>query len=222
VPRIAVHKGFAAIGDNEQAPYSDPIDIGPAAKAHPDVNFVVYHSGFEGHPSNAQPYADGPNPQSVDRLIASLRKAGIKPNSNVYAELGSTWFAMMRTPDQAAHVLGKLLKHVGEDRVVWGTDTLWYGTPQPQIQSLRAFEITPEYQERYGYPELTKELKNKIFGVNSMRLYGVNPIRGKCEFTRAELEDLRKQRPGGNALPGPRTAQEAAAVRARDWVWQSI
>ena len=40
-------------------------------------------------------------------------------------------------------MLGKLLNYVGQDRVVWGTDTLWYGTPQPQIQALRAFEITP-------------------------------------------------------------------------------
>ena len=104
--------------------------------------------------------------------------------------------------------------------MVWGTDTLWYGTPQPQIQALRAFEITPEFQERYGYPALTKEIKNKIFGANSMALYGVDPIKTKCEFTRDELEQIRKDRPGGNALPGPKTAQEAAAVRANDWVWQ--
>ena len=184
------------------------------------MNFIVYHSGYEGHPSNAAPYTENASPQSVDRLIASLQKAGVGPNSNVYAELGSTWFAMMRTPEQSAHVLGKLLKHVGEDRVVWGTDTLWYGTPQPQIQSLRAFEITTELQEKHGYPALTKEIKNKIFGANSIRLYGVDPTKGKCEFTRAELEQIRKDRPGGNALPGPKTAQEAAAVRAHDWAWQ--
>jgi predicted TIM-barrel fold metal-dependent hydrolase len=220
VNRIAVHKGFAVIGDTRQAPYSDPVDIGPAAKRHPDVNFIVYHSGYEGSPSNAAPYTDSSGPESVDRLIASLQKAGIGPNSNVYAELGSTWYAMLREPDQAAHVLGKLLKYVGEDNVVWGTDTLWYGTPQPQIQALRAFEIAPQLQEQHGYPELTKELKNKIFGANSMALYGVEPIKTKCEFTRAELEQIRKDLPGGNALPGPKTAAEAAAVRANDWAWQ--
>ena len=42
-PRIVcVHKGFS--GGIE---YASPVDIGPAAKAHPTVTFVVYHSGFE-------------------------------------------------------------------------------------------------------------------------------------------------------------------------------
>jgi hypothetical protein len=218
VPRIAVHKGFAAIGGSAQARYSDPVDIGPAAKVHPDMNFVVYHSGFDTDATSG-PYTSGAVPTGVDRLIASLEKNGIEPNSNVYAELGSTWFVVMRNPDQAAHTLGKLLKYVGENNVVWGTDTLWYGTPQPQIQALRAFEIAPEFQERFGYPALTKEIKNKIFGANSMALYGVDPIDTKCEFTRAELEQIRKELPGGNALPGPKTAREAAAVRANDWAW---
>jgi len=70
----------------------------------------------------------------------------------------------MRTPTQAAHVLGKLLKHVGEDNVVWGTDCLFYGSPQPQIQAFRAFHISDEFQERYGYPKLTKELRAKVLG----------------------------------------------------------
>jgi uncharacterized protein len=57
----------------------------------------------------------------VNRLITSMRRAGIGPNENVYAELGSTWWYVMRYPVQAAHVLGKLLKYVGEDNVLWGT-----------------------------------------------------------------------------------------------------
>jgi hypothetical protein len=79
----------------------------------------------------------------------------------------------MKRPDEAAHVLGKLLKHLGEDRILWGTDAIWFGSPQDQIQAFRAFEITPEYQERYGYPALTAERKAKIFGLNAARVYGV-------------------------------------------------
>jgi hypothetical protein len=97
---------------------------------------------------------------------------------------------------------------------------LWYGSPQSQIQALRAFEITPELQERYGYPALTPAIKSKIFSGNSLRLYGVKPVDTKCQFTPAELEQLRKTRQGGNAAPGPKTAREAAAVRAGDWAWQ--
>ena len=54
----------------------------------------------------------------INRLISSMLAAGIGPNQNVYAELGTTWWSVMSSPDQAAHVLGKLLKHVGEDNVL--------------------------------------------------------------------------------------------------------
>ena len=70
---------------------------------------------------------------------------------------------MLSSPDEAAHVLGKLLGRVGEDRVLWGTDAIWYGSPQPQIMAFRAFEITPEFQARYGYRPLTADLGPKPF-----------------------------------------------------------
>ena len=124
------------------------------------------------------------------RLIASMDRAGIGPNQNVYAEIGSTWWYVMRYPDQAAHVVGKLLKHVGQDNVLWGTDCLFYGSPQPLIQAMRTFQISQEFRERYGYPKLTKELKAKILGLNGAALYEVEPNTSTCEFTRRELEQI--------------------------------
>jgi hypothetical protein len=78
--------------------------------------------------------------------------------------------------------------------VLWGTDSIWYGSPQDQIQAFRAFEISAEFQERYGYPKLTKELKAKVLGGNGARVYGVDPITAKCSFTRADLDLARRQR----------------------------
>ena len=49
----------------------------------------------------------------------------------------------MGDPDAAAHVLGKLLVAFGPERILWGTDSIWYGSPQDQIAAFRAFEITP-------------------------------------------------------------------------------
>src|SRR5207249_9768001 len=127
----------------------------------------------------------------------SLQEEGVGPNQNVYAELGSTWWNVMRSPTEAAHVLGKLLRYVGQDNVVWGTDSIWYGSPQDQIEAFRAFEITPEFQERFGYPALTKELKAKVLGLNGARLYKVDPVAGRCTFSRDELARLRPVLPGG-------------------------
>ena len=99
----------------------------------------------------------------------------------------------MRDPTQAAHLLGKLLRFVGEDNVLWGTDSIWYGSPQDQIQALRAFEISAELQERFGYPALTKARKAKLFGLNGARVYGVHePVRSRCSFSRRDLVDIRR------------------------------
>jgi predicted TIM-barrel fold metal-dependent hydrolase len=213
VPRIATHKGLSS-----GSRFASPEDIGPAAKRNPDAKFLVYHSGFETTVTEG-PYTAATKDVGVNRLITTLRENGIGRNQNVYAELGSTWWYLMRTPTQAAHVLGKLLKFVGEDRVIWGTDSIFYGSPQDQIQALRAFHITPEYQERYGYPELTKKIKRKIFGANAAALYEVDPITVPCEFTRDELERLRRQIGLDNLTYGPTTTAEVAAFHDHHQGW---
>ena len=210
VPTICAHKGFSG-----ESPYASPRDIGPAARRHPEARFVVYHSGFEARVPEG-PYTAATANVGVNRLITSMKKAGIGPNENVYAELGSTWWYVMRSPVQAAHVLGKLLKYVGEDNVLWGTDCLFYGSPQDQIQALRSFTISDEFQEQHGYPELTRRITDKILGANGARLYGVEPITDRCEFTRRELEQIRRHLPGRNRTLGPSTAAEARAFRALD------
>jgi hypothetical protein len=95
---------------------------------------------------------------------------------------------------------------------VWGTDSIWYGSPQDQIQAFRSFEITPEFQEQYGYPELTPKMKAKILGTNSARLYDVKPKREQCEFTVEELEQVRQELPTGMRTYGPTTAEQVRAL----------
>ena len=189
VPRIAVHKGLA------DAAYNTPEDIGPAAKAHRDAQFLVYHAGYDlGTPEG--PYTTATAGVGSNRLVSSMQRAGIGPNENVFADLGTTWWQAMRSPTTAAHLLGKLLRYVGEENVLWGTDSIWYGSPQDQIQAMRAFEISDELQERFGYPALTKARKAKLLGLNGARVYGVTDrITTRCTFTRRELVDIRRGLP---------------------------
>jgi predicted TIM-barrel fold metal-dependent hydrolase len=211
VKTVCVHKGF---GNGSE--YASPVDVGPAATSHPDITFVAYHSGFESGNSEG---AYDPNGGGVDRFIRTLDDNDIEPGANVYAELGSTWFSVMRDPDRAAHVLGKLLKAVGPERILWGTDSIWYGTPQGQIEAFRAFEITPEYQEQFGYPALTPEVKERILGLNAAALYGVDPVTTRCDFTRDELADVRQALPSRPASYGPTTEQAVRAhIAEHGWV----
>lgn len=216
-PIICTHKGIGSIVGlaPDEASLASPVDIGPAAANNEDISFVVYHSGYEVNQGGVGPYDPAnPDPQGVDRLIRSVEDAGLGPNSNVYAELGGTWWFIMRDPTAAAHVIGKLLKHIGEDRVVWGTDSIWFGTPQDQIQAMRTFQISEELQEKHGYPALTPEIKAKIFGLSSAALYGVEPITGTCEATPAEIEAARVSLPPAQTY-GPATLAAAAAhIRA--------
>jgi predicted TIM-barrel fold metal-dependent hydrolase len=213
VPTICSHKGLS-----NGSRFASPADIGPAARRHPEANFVAYHSGFEAGVTEG-PYTRATRGVGVNRLISSIRGNGIRPNSNVYAEIGSTWWYVMRSPTQAAHVLGKLLRYVGQDNVLWGTDSIFYGSPQDQIQAFRSFQISEEFQERYGYPKLTKEIKAKVLGLNGARLYGVDPASAPCRFTRRELERIRRALPAENRTYGPTTSAEVAAFRADHQGW---
>ena len=206
---ICIHKGFPFGRRSYQ--HSQCSDIGKVAKLFPDVSFIVYHSGFV--PGNSeQAYTDGSNNDGVDTLIRSVRDNGVTPNSNVYAELGSTWRFVMRDPDNAAHVIGKLLKYVGEDNVLWGTDSIWYGSPQDQIQAFRTFQISPEFRERYGYPEITPSVRAKVFGLNATRPYRINP----ADVSKYALSDsIARQRVAYQDNPqphfqtyGPKTRRE--------------
>jgi predicted TIM-barrel fold metal-dependent hydrolase len=67
---------------------------------------------------------------------------------------------------------------MGADHVCWGTDSVWFGSPQWQIEAMRRFEIPAELRKRFGYPALGEadgKIKNMIFGENSARLYGIDP-----------------------------------------------
>jgi predicted TIM-barrel fold metal-dependent hydrolase len=95
--------------------------------------------------------------------------------TNIYMELGSTFGQLVITePLICAHLLGQILMAFGENHVIWGTDSIWYGTPQWQIEACRRFQIPEPLQETQHYPALTKNLKAKIFGLNAVKLFKVD------------------------------------------------
>lgn len=210
VTTIAVHKGVPLYG--LEYDYSDPRDMGRAAKQNPDLTFLVYHSGFEPGRVTEGAY-NTEDPQGIDRLIKAHQDAGFKPNQgNLYAELGSTWRYFMSRPDECAHVMGKLLKYFGEERIMWGSDSIWFGSPQDQIQAFRAFEISEEYQERYGYPALTAEAKRKIFGLNGARVYGFDIDRLSAQRGLLDRRIAHRERSNPSFVAyGPKTRREFMA-----------
>jgi hypothetical protein len=101
--------------------------------------------------------------------------------------------------------------------VLWGTDSIWYGSPQDQIQAFRAFEISAEFQEKYGYPALTLEHKRKIFGLNAANVYNLKPdaMRAKLARDRVQKSKLEYQNDPDPSFVtyGPRTRREFLIFR---------
>lgn len=197
IKNICIHKGLPF--GRRSYEHSLCSDVGPAAAMFPDVNFLIYHSGFIS--SEAEGPYDAGRGEGVDELIRSVEAAGIGKGSNVYAELGSTWRATAtRAPEMAAHIIGKLVKHLGEDNVLYGSDSIWFGSPQDQIQAMRTFQISEALQAAHGYPAMTPGLRAKILGLNAARVYGIEVDE---VLQRARADGVSQQRHAYRQEPDP-------------------
>src|SRR5438094_5426730 len=94
----------------------------------------------------------------------------------IYMERGSP-FAMMvsSSPLLAAYVVGMIIDAFGPDHVLWGTDSIWWGSPQWQIEALCRLQMPDSLTKQFGWAPLTNQVKRQIFGLNAARVYGVNP-----------------------------------------------
>jgi hypothetical protein len=191
VKLVCVHKGLPFGGPDPL--YASAEDVGRVAKLFPDMAFLVYHSAYGALGGGTEGPYDGANPTGVDTLIRSLEDNAVAPNQNVYAELGSTWRQVMGNPVEAQHLIGKLLLYVGENNVLWGTDCIWYGSPQPLIESFLMLTISQELQDLHGYPPLTDAVKKKILGLNAATLYGVDPTAARCAIEKSAIQQAKLQ-----------------------------
>ncbi len=173
MPNICVHKGLAALWFAEK--YCRVHDIEQAALDFPDLNFIIYHSGY--------PY--------IDDMVAFK---SFKPQiQNVYCEIGSTFAAtVVGAPIECAQLLGKLLRTYGADHILWGTDSLWWGSPQWQIEAFRRFQIPEDIQKGWGYKPITDEEKAKILGLNAARLFGINVDETMKKLAQDDMSLLRR------------------------------
>jgi hypothetical protein len=154
-------------------------DVGKAAQDWPQITFIIFHSGLKplnDYPeSHLQKFRETGRIDWVSDLAEIPEKYGV---SNVYAELGSCFAnCVISHPQHAAALLGTLIKGMGEDHVVWGTDSVWYGSPQWQIEAMRRMEIPEDMQKKFGFAPLggdNSPVKQKIFGLNMARIHGLD------------------------------------------------
>jgi predicted TIM-barrel fold metal-dependent hydrolase len=145
------------------------------------------------------------------RYRAGAEPTSLSPSStrrlrNVYAELGTTMASMIVTfPTVWAHLIGQLLYYMGSENIVFGSDSMWYGGPQWQIDALWRFQIPEDIARRWGYPQITEKDKRNILGLNSARLYGLKANGkgcGKDDYPQGDLYNYGLYMKSGSYIDG--------------------
>jgi predicted TIM-barrel fold metal-dependent hydrolase len=183
ITTVCIHKGLMPADYKTAWPdlwqYATAWDVGKAAKDWPQLKFVIYHSAMR--PLAELPDAELDQFEKTGRIDWATDLAEIPAKygvTNVHAELGSCFATCCVThPRLAAALLGTLIRDMGADHVLWGTDSVWYGSPQWQIEALRRLEIPEDMQKKHRFAPLGPAdgvVKNAIFAGNAVRLYDLD------------------------------------------------
>ena len=195
VKRVCLHKGLPL---GPVADFNHPRDVIKAARDFPDIDFVLYHAGLLTVPRDGSANV----PWTTEFCQMKKKEAGLR---NIYMELGSTFGQLATTnPTACAHVLGQLVDAFGADHVLWGTDSIWYGTPQWQIEAFRRFEIPQALIDAHGYRPLTRPVKEQIFGLNAARLFNVDVKAARNELPKDYLSQMKMAYLDEGAAPSHR------------------
>jgi predicted TIM-barrel fold metal-dependent hydrolase len=215
---VNVHKGLASLFGQDPE-YVRATDFPKVVADWPELRFCAYHSGY---------FFPGEHPEGLAGISEFVQVVGGMPpkhQKRVYAEIGSTFVAtlLIGGPEEAAHLIGQLLKTVGSKNILWGTDSMWWGSPQFAIDAFKTLQIPESMQEQFGYPALTEKRKQRILGLNAAKLYGVKrrDLGRLCSIPPDRIEQMRTALGGFRAdrslrTYGPRTRREFLALQRLD------
>ncbi len=210
IRNVAVHKGIFTVSDQKKYPWllehAKVDDVGRAAKDWPQLNFLIFHAAYR-YVDQDDPNSTAVQFKSTGRMdwvsdLAEIRHKYDVPN--VYGEIGASFASLcVSDPRTAAAMMGILIKGLGEDHVLWGTDSIWFGSPQWQIEALRRLEIPEDMQRMHGFAPLGDALgkvKSQIFGHNTARLFGLEGLYASGSGDRLDqLKEKYLAREGGRS-----------------------
>jgi predicted TIM-barrel fold metal-dependent hydrolase len=202
IPTVCIHKGLLPADYEKSWPgvweYATVNDLGKAARDWPQVNFVIYHAALRAFLE--PPDAALAEFQQTGRIKWATDLAEIPAKygvTNVYAEIGTAFAnSAVANPRFAAALIGTLIRGLGADHVIWGTDSVWYGSPQWQIEAMRRLEIPEDMRRQHGFAPLGPAdglVKTAIFSGNAARLYRLDLKAAQGEITRDKIAAIRAE-----------------------------
>lgn len=175
VSNVQFHKGIPL--GHEYVEDLRPNDVQQAAIDFPEMTFVLHHFGV--------PYLD----ETIN--IASRFE-------NVWLSISAMMNFLPVAPWTFYDAMGKALRQVGADRIVWGSEAFAYPSIQAYIEAFAEFQIPEEMQDRFGYPSISETEKRKILGLNfaglleidvEHKLRSIHPGASEELITRAAMGD---------------------------------
>ena len=149
---LTIHTGWAWVPPGK-AKYALPILLDDVARDFPELKIIAFHMGY--------PYCDDLN------MVAMAH-----PNVYLCLSLLVPW--SITAPHKFAKIFGEALRFAGSERIIWGVD---YAGAASQIafavKGFREFKIPEDMRVGWGYPEITDEIRRKIFGENLARILGI-------------------------------------------------
>lgn len=150
---LSIHTGFGWCAPGK---FSNglPMYLDDVARDFPELKILAFHMGY--------PHCDDLN------MVAMA-------HPNVYLSLSLLLPWALGAPRKFGVILGEALRFAGTDRIVWGTDTPGFGFQVKfSVKGMREYQFSQALIEEYGYPEITDEMRRKIFGGNLARLLDID------------------------------------------------
>ena len=187
IKNVCIHKGLFAPAVEEKfprlRPYADVSDVGKAAKDWPQLNFLIYHSGYRwvgATPAEAMAEFDQTGRTSWTSDLAEIpEKYGV---TNVYGDLGQlfAWTAVAE-PRLAAALMGMLVKGLGADHVAVGhrrgVDRRAAMADRGAAPARDPGGHAEEIRLQAAWVRPTARSRTRIFGGNTARLYNFDKQR---------------------------------------------
>ena len=77
-------------------------------------------------------------------------------------------------PYKMLHRLVEALLYVGSDRICYGSEAFIWPHVQTYIDTLATLQMPDELQDKWGYPEITREMRENILGRAFARGLGID------------------------------------------------
>ena len=151
---LTMHTGMSYVVPQPSC-HTQPDTLDRVLLDFPELKIIAYHMGWP----------------RTEELIGLAGK-----HQNLYLSLSGIVGWYQRSPYRGYHAIGTALQWVSHEKIVMGLD-LPFDDTKRIVDYVRNLQMPEELQEKWGYPEITDEIRAGILGLNLARLAKIQPTK---------------------------------------------